>query len=153
MVGHGGRKILEAGHAIGSESATRDLEALRTRPSRIFAERILWGPHDDSAFPDDVGALLSSGTGRLTIDMISGERQRNGQGIEDLWIAKELKGWLARQLQKQNDPPSDIAAVMEVKFAIDEKHHPHATLSVRWAIDCTATITSDGKSYTDTYST
>ena len=96
--------------------------------------------------------LVSSGVGRLTIDMISGECERNGRRIEAPYIAGELKAWLARELQKQNDPPEDITAVLDVTFGAVKKQYP-TSWAVQWSIDATATITSGGKTYSDTYST
>ena len=119
---------------------------------RIFVERITWGPHSDGRTPDDLIALDSWGAGHLTIDMIQGTCLRDRRNVESLWVAGELQGWLARELGKQVDPPSDLTAILEVEFtaAVDRST---TIWSARAGFDCTATLASNGRSYVDHYST
>jgi hypothetical protein len=119
---------------------------------QIFAERILWSPQTDGRTPDGLVVLASWGAGHLTIDMIHGTCVRDHRSEESLWAAGELPGWLAHELRKQTDPPSDISATLEVDFTA-ELDQSKPIWAGRAGFDCMATIASGGRTFVDHYST
>jgi hypothetical protein len=113
---------------------------------QIFCGRILWGPGTDGEVSDDWRALAAWREGQLTIDMMRGTCIRDRRSVETLWVAGELQAWLASELRKQNDPPTDVAAELEVVFAFGKRRREGSH-----TLECTATISSNGRTFVDRY--
>ena len=112
---------------------------------RIFAERVLWL---------DLPTLRAWREGHLAIDIVDGtfrcEHQRRDapwrRRRRKLWVVGELQAWLAHQLAKQHDPPSDLQAALEVDFSTSS-----GPRNVEAVFDITATLTSGGRAVVDQY--
>ena len=110
---------------------------------RIFAERVLWS---------DLPTLRSWGHGHLVIDIVDGSYRRYPQPrrwlpqrSRKLGVVGELQAWLARELSKQHDPPSDLRAVLEVGFSTI------GPTNTRVVFYITATLTSGGRTVVDRF--
>jgi hypothetical protein len=107
----------------------------------MFEERIFWGG------PSDLRTIKKWGEGVLRVDAINGTCQRNHRRVRSLWIAGELQGWLAKELEKQDDPPDDVQAILDVVFS-NASTIPGAMDLV---FDITATVTTGGLSFVDRF--